>query len=817
MSHLFFLVIALLSAPASVYGSDSVRYWGVHLSIGTLGWFYNDSHTGTVEPSLVWASSPWLPALLDVNTCDVNAAIWFLDPYVSPGNCPAFLAAQDINTDGPITPQCDIGCLPGYTPTAASRTSVVCAAGHGVTPTAPFVFQSALMITTSDSVLDSSVSSGFTCVPGNAADTAYMPAIGAPRGRGTVWPDNMMSGDNTCTNPVPSQNEMCVRVCARNADCGAGTTCHAGVCSCNMLDSAQCNGKGVCGRAGRQDSFWGLCFCDPANPPANSASCGPIAPDVGFATDNLEWASRHADLLTAYGSPSSQIKGVLPKLTLTQGEGMWSFGSKSPGFVYTLALPPMAQCNPGWHGPMCDNFVDQLADNICGGGDLGVVDDASGTLIPWIHGFTTLSNLHAAVAVPIANTFELAMVTSILALSPVRSVAGNAPSSTGTSANPYPNGLYCNCPVGYGPFDVALMTDLTSLDNNNLLMPGHSCTTVIDADLLYCNNHGKATQDPATRAWSCACDAFTSGPACQFDCASSYCNGHGTCTVLGGQNRCTNCSTGWGPAQTGSAEDSDASYSQSWCGVPYGPDRSALVTGRPLSVPLECNGVGFAISTMGIGSIPSPSLALVAPFDTHPLHVKQEMPSLSAAQLSRYGLIYQAAVTVPGGARCAYCDDGWTAHGTQCLPNRCKAWSTCHGSDVTCTRGASAPTNAQCGADVGRGTCTLSASADAFSCSCAPGYGGPDCSQVWCAWANGRSCNNHGTCNMQHNRCICDAGWVGAACEIYQSQQAGACHGHGQTSTVSPPFAGNPAAGSQPSPYAYKLANYASMTRSAWY
>lgn len=57
-------------------------------------------------------------------------------------------------------------------------------------------------------------------------------------------------------------------------------------------------------------------------------------------------------------------------------------------------------------------------------------------------------------------------------------------------------------------------------------------------------------------------------------------------------------------------------------------------------------------------------------------------------------------------------------------------------------------------------------------CRCNNGFGPPEegCGKRRCRAVNGGAvCNGHGTCNVSNNRCECEPGYVGDACEQFDS------------------------------------------------
>lgn len=777
-------LLLLLPAAAVAWTSPSSQF-AILDTAPRVPWFYPPQNppAGHVNATVVWHVNSFTPGMCYTSFC-VGV---FDDENVAVGDCPDQMPA--LAPAGVTAPTCHIGCTPSYTPTTASRTGVACVnTYHGDAATAS-------LIITHSSPFNSLgtydfTAPGFVCEAGHSGvDHVYMDTTDASR----VWPDSMMTIHNACTNPTPVPNEQCVRKCSNHGQCGAGTFCDAvdRVCVCSMLDTraAMCGGQGVCGTSGRRGTT-GLCFCDPTRAYTHG-TCASIAPDTTYRTDNMQWATRN----TYYPEMNA-----LPKGDISPSDALWSFGTRGTTpqvpIVWTMAAPPLLKCNSGWHGAMCDQRVDQLASVVCGGRGASLVRILGATESPsawrfWIYNLQTDPTSIYARA-----TLALATENSIVA--------------TQTD-------LYCDCPYAYSAPVIAHMESLVS--GVRPMLPGASCAQV-DRDRLYCSKMGVYNEADGT----CKCAPQRSGADCSFACSNSYCSGHArSCNTTATQNMCGVCDAGWGPAQRiGNAIDADPTYAYRWCNTPVGADIAPRLT--PSVDPVECNGVGFAVDPahmqvalagLGASVVAFGGNSLAVPFDTHPLRIRRQL-ELSAAQLAPYQAMYDATER----SQCVYCEDGWDASGGECLVSTCRAWTACHASDVACI--AAAPhraytTGLKCGGTMfegslrPRGTCTRAGRV--MQCACEDGYGGADCGEVRCSWANGRACNGRGTCDEARNRCVCAAGWVGAACEM--KDDASSCSAHGQTVRVNPPFVGNPTG--EASPYAYKLADNADLTRTVWY
>jgi hypothetical protein len=368
-------------------------------------------------------------------------------------------------------------------------------------------------------------------------------------------------------------------------------------------------------------------------------------------------------------------------------------------------------------------------------------------------------------------------------------------------------------------------------------------------------------------------------------CASVLCVGNaagGMCTDAYGnaipvtatgttEGYCTQCASGWGPAQPAYLANTGGSTQQSltavqiatrylyqWCSVPYGQTVARADVLKSITTWKECNGVGFFVDpaliisafsiTYNGAPLPVSMLRAYDPsktppgFDTHPSLITGSLQARFGSgngysyntDRSALDLYNQNVYTISFTAypTCAYCDPGYSLYGATCILDTTQPWIACHSTDRACSIyslsqnygiiGNSYPTGLACGQMMYTGAAyylprgqpvvrLYSPQMPAMYCACSDGYAGGDCGQVRCAWSNGQSCSANGQCDEPSNRCICNAGWVGAACEI----PLASCNAHGQTRLVNPPPTNNPQG--DPVPAGAEVPNAYLLTQTVWY
>lgn len=664
------------------------------------------------------------------------------------------------------------------------------------------------------------------------------------------WPDDVLDpvySDNYCTNSVAHAGETCLRVCTTDSDCLDGLVCHSAsefglpasgpsICVCDFTTEDAC-GPGLVCYAPAETNSYGLCFCDPDSDDAcGGSSAGTCIglPDVNsngqylHVTSNLQWstwlnwpdAMTSDEMMSAWGLANTFVEHAdLPAVTLTFGSSsLWytktktEIGSSSSTpcvdvegcgttlyeWVTTSASPGMCACNDDVSGAMCDNVIDQCAQNMCAGMGACVTTDASQDAAA--DGATTYfwnseNAPTAAEQLPLMDYFQAA-------------------SSDGTT-------LYCNCSYGMVPF--ALTRFGYADQSTGAFQPSTACYD-IERGYSYCTGRGSTISDEST---VCNCDSGYAGKMCQHSCPAWYCTGRAAgdaCThdATAETNICSGCISGWGPAQLPASEsvlDEDQEYTSFWCNVPFGNVSAGIYAGQQQ----ECNGRGFAVYIWAIPGLDVP-LDLQAydayyeppHFETHPLRIIESFAVRGIVMTDSQQLHYRENIyNAMEHESCLICDSGYAALGAACVPYTCEMYDACDASDPACLASVSAGvalTPSVCGSAQLRGTCTLaSVSTDGYSCVCNDGYAGTDCGEVRCSWANGLACGGHGTCDEATNRCRCDEGFVGAACEITDS--SGACNSHGQVRRVNPAYIGNSLGETSPYEFLYDQ----TPVRTKWY
>ena len=283
-----------------------------------------------------------------------------------------------------------------------------------------------------------------------------------------------------------------------------------------------------------------------------------------------------------------------------------------------------------------------------------------------------------------------------------------------------------------------------------------------------CSGHGACMQG-SFGTGQCACDPGHWGPACETECpggAALPCNGHGTCSDGAGDGTCLCyrdpvlghwqglgcdvCAAGaYGPGCTelcptcerGSCSDGLDGTGQ--CQCPSGT----------WGVRCQQNCPGYA-SGLGACSGHGECDDGVAGAGTCECE-----PGFWGVQCGGVcpGLDGNATGTPCNGH--GHCDDGVSGTGT------CSCYAY-RGPD--CSRPCPGPSLDVC---FGHGECGEDA-----TCTCRPGYFGPDCSGAC-------DCSGHGACHEGSGgtgACACDTGYFGAHCEgLCPGGPANVCSGHG--------------------------------------
>lgn len=682
------------------------------------------------------------------------------------------------------------------------------------------------------------------------------------------WPSDAFSEMNACTNITPQRGELCLRHCTTSADCLQGLDCYEGKCMCDGRGANVCGPGLRCLRQWGDPNFISLvgshghCFCDPTSsfacdgtstrcqePPAalttaydKSTSTAPTTPDTKgvrehtLVVDGLGWTVWHRNHAHSVGiqtavpdrkawGPSRQLSALnLPAYLVADGL-LWVKGFNANS-GWDFVRPGVCVCpdSTSMHGPQCSgSILDQCKWNMCGGqGDC-------------VH-FTTKG------APPPPGSYYLPDATNNAdpynrPVEPFYGVYG-IPDPLINKIS-HETEVMCVCSPGLDPFPL-LRFDLQGQADSNAnpflypFRPGTACTNPTNRRVYYCNGHGNTYSLTDSR---CYCDVAYTGTTCLDPCTSTYCSNHAaSCAKANGvdsHNICAACAVGWGPSQTGdtSSSDRDDTYLQRWCRVPYGEPVGVATADQ--GVPRECNGRGISVDLSliqpPIAGLPSRFVVYnslnpeVRFFDTHPSRIRRSLLQRFGITITDAQLTYYRDQVYNSGqhTQCLWCEDGYRVVGGTCVPDLCQAWTTCHASDTSCLEAQidvanavlTRPDGQACGVSLQRGVCALSASPySAWRCACEDGFGGADCGEVRCSWANGAACAGNGLCDEATNRCICNEGWVGMACEIPDSD--GACNGHGQVRRVNPPAIGNPHGEVSPYDFSEGLVN---VVRTVWY
>lgn len=616
--------------------------------------------------------------------------------------------------------------------------------------------------------------------------------------------------------------------------CGPGLKCvsfndkEEGLCLCDPNDTNSCGGpsRGVCDYVNpAQNGLWSVyptrnleyALLDTSDTIANryiNAGRGTIG---GIGT-----SSGDDQLLDLYYS-------TIPYVALQQDRDA----------QYEM---PICKCYEGYHGALCSNVIDQCADIMCGGSSCVTVQNVNnhngdffwnandGEMALSINGYIQHNSIVEYEDVTFGDPGLFCACDRGKRSGTIAAGTSNMEVRVKTFEVTSPMPI----PSFYVPSTFVLNGVNTISSCHDIVRSAYYCW----GNGVTVGNEGTELMDPnsAAQGQLCNCNVDYYGPHCLSSCSDYYCSGHAlndACTLatssamqfeLGAtglyqiNSMCMNCTAGWGPSQlSGLPEDStvgatsidiqslsslDADYNQTWCSAAYGP---SLASGDALTVPLpnrECAGVGFVMSIDYIRSmfeIAQPFLAYDGAslyLDSHPSRMYLWLSTavisgpitMSGAAFTQKLATYRAAYNSNPKKTCVYCDVNYIRSGATglCVPSVCNAWTACSITDRACTS-SSYTTGLLCGgymhanSALPRGECVITP--QTASCQCADGYSGLDCGEVRCSWSNGLSCSGNGNCNEPTNRCICDDGWAGMACEIPDSL----CSGNGQVNFVNPP------------------------------